>query len=57
MIEVDDKLRGMIYENASEQEMLAHARQAYPSMQADGRRRILTGETSLAEVMRVTSVA
>ncbi|MEP4147354.1 MAG: type II secretion system ATPase GspE [Halioglobus sp.] len=57
MIEVDDKLRGMIYDNASEQEMLAHARLEYPSMQTDGRRRILTGETSLAEVMRVTSVA
>ena len=52
-----DELRQLIYAGASEQEMLAHARQAYPSMQADGRRRILTGETSLAEVMRVTSVA
>ncbi|MEP5569362.1 MAG: type II secretion system ATPase GspE [Halioglobus sp.] len=57
MIEVDDQLRSMIYDNASEQKMLAYARQEYPSMQADGRRRILAGETSLAEVMRVTSVA
>ena len=56
MIEVDDRLRSMIYDNASEQEMLAYARQEYPSMQADGRRRILAGDTSLAEVMRVTSV-
>ena len=56
MIEVDDRLRNMIYDNASEQEMLAYARQEYPSMQADGRRRILAGDTSLAEVMRVTSV-
>ncbi len=57
LIEVDDTLRALIYEGASEQDMLAHARQHYPSMQADGRRRILAGETSLAEVMRVTSVA
>ena len=57
MIEVDDELGGMIYQDASEQDMLAHARKHYPSIQADGRRRILSGETSLAEVMRVTSVA
>ena len=57
MIEVDDTLRGMIYQDASEQEMLEYARQMYPSIQSDGRRRITTGETSLAEVMRVTSVA
>ena len=57
MIEVDDELRSMIYQDASEQDMLAHARMRYPSIQADGRRRILSGDTSLAEVMRVTSVA
>ena len=57
MIEVDETLRALIYEGASEQEMVAHARQLYPSIQSDGRRRILAGETSLAEVMRVTSVA
>ena len=57
LIEVDDTLRTLIYEGASEQDMLAHARQLYPSIQADGRRRILAGETSLAEVMRVTSVS
>lgn len=57
MIEVDEQLRSMIYEGASEQEMLAHARKLYPGINVDGRRRILAGETSLAEVMRVTSVA
>ena len=31
----------MIYEGASEQEMLKVARQQYPGIEADGRRRIL----------------
>jgi general secretion pathway protein E len=57
LIEVDDQLRGMIYQDASEQSMLEYARQRYPAIQEDGRRRILSGDTSLAEVMRVTSVA
>ncbi len=57
LIEVDEGLRLMIYEGASEQEMLRHARQHYPGMEADGRRRILAGDTSIAEVLRVTSVA
>jgi general secretion pathway protein E len=57
MIEIDDQLRGMIYEGASEQAMLEVARQRYPGIEADGRRRVLAGETSLAEVLRVTSVA
>ena len=56
LIEVDEALRGLIYEGASEQEMLAHARQHYPGIESDGRRRILTGQTSIAEVMRVTTV-
>ncbi|TGD74028.1 type II secretion system protein GspE [Mangrovimicrobium sediminis] len=57
LIEVDETMRSLIYESASEQSMVAHARKLYPSIQADGRRRILAGETSLAEVMRVTSIA
>jgi len=56
LIEVDETLRGLIYAGASEQAMLAHARKLYPSIQADGRRRILDGQTSLAEVLRVTAL-
>jgi len=55
LIEVDDALRLMIHQGASEQEMLEVARRAYPSIQEDGRRRILSGETSMAEVLRVTT--
>jgi general secretion pathway protein E len=57
LIEVDEELRTMIYDGASEQEMLEVARRNYPGIEADGRRRVLAGDTSLAEVLRVTSVS
>jgi len=56
LIEIDDHLRLMIHERASEQAMLAEARKRYPGIDADGRRRILAGETSIEEVLRVTAV-
>jgi general secretion pathway protein E len=57
LIEVDDAMRLMIHEGASEQEMLASARTRYPGILEDGRRRILAGETSVPEVLRVTTAA
>jgi general secretion pathway protein E len=56
LIEIDETLRKMIHEGAGEQEMLSYARLHYPGIEADGRRRILSGETSLEEVLRVTAV-
>jgi len=56
MIEIDDAMRQMIYESANEQDILKVARQHYPGIESDGRRRILAGETSIEEVMRVTSI-
>ncbi|PLW81927.1 type II secretion system protein GspE [Kineobactrum sediminis] len=56
LIEVNDALRLMIHEGASEQTMLQEARKHYPGIQEDGRRRVLAGETSIEEVLRVTSV-
>lgn len=56
LIEIDDSLRLMIHERASEQAMLIEARKRYPGIDADGRRRILAGETSIEEVLRVTAV-
>ena len=50
-------MRVMIYEGASEQGLLNHARQLYPGIESDGQRRILDGETSIEEVLRVTSLA
>ncbi len=57
LIEIDDRMRVMIHEGASEQEMLQLARRQYPGIEIDGRRRILAGETSIEEVLRVTSIA
>ena len=57
LIEIDDAMRQMIYESANEQDILTVARQHYPGIESDGRRRILAGETSIKEVLRVTSVA
>lgn len=57
LIEVDDQLRALIHDGASEQAMNEHARMRAASIQDDGRRRILEGDTSLQEVLRVTSVA
>jgi len=37
--------------------MLAEARQRCPGIEEDGRRRVLAGETSIEEVLRVTAVA
>ncbi len=54
LIEVDDELRGMIHDGASEQKMERHARISSGSMRHDGWRRALAGETTVAEVLRVS---
>lgn len=54
-IPIDAVLRNMIHENASEIKMEAHSRQASRSMRDDGCLRVLAGETSLEEVLRVTA--
>jgi general secretion pathway protein E len=56
MVEIDDAMRQMIYESANEQDIVKVARRNYPGIESDGRRRILAGETSIEEVMRVTSI-
>lgn len=56
LIEIDETLRLMIHEGEGEQAILKEARQRYPGIDVDGRRRILAGETSVEEVLRVTAV-
>lgn len=56
-VEIDDELRTLIHDSAAEQAITARARQRFPSILQDGRRRVLAGETSLQEVLRVTAVA
>jgi general secretion pathway protein E len=54
VIAVDDDMRGMIHDGASEQQLEQHARTMGPSIRADGRRRVLDGTTTIEEVQRVT---
>ncbi|HEY9033618.1 MAG TPA: type II secretion system protein GspE, partial [Pseudomonadales bacterium] len=55
-IEVDETIRRLIHDRASEQQLVEYARQSWPSIRDDGRRRVLAGDTTLEEVLRVTSV-
>ncbi|WP_251358875.1 type II secretion system ATPase GspE [Kangiella sp. TOML190] len=54
LVVIDEQMRTMIHNNASEQEMERHARKSTPSIRADGRDRILQGITTVEEVLRVT---
>ena len=54
LVAVDDKMRRKIHDRASEQELESYARTKTPSIRAHGRERVLAGETSVEEVLRVT---
>jgi general secretion pathway protein E len=54
LVAVDDAMRTMIHDGASEQDLERHARTLSPSIRDDGRRRVLAGNTTLDEVLRVT---
>jgi len=56
LIEMDEELQAMIHAGRSEPDMLRHVRVNTPGIIEDGHRRILMGDTSVEEVMRVTSV-
>ena len=54
LIVVDDQMRTMIHDGASEQDLEKYARNATPSIRDDGRAKVLRGETTIEEVLRVT---
>ena len=54
MVVVDEHMRGMIHDGTGEQDLERYARTKTPSIRQDGRRRVLAGETSIEEVLRVT---
>src|SRR5262249_26865753 len=54
LIVVDDAMRTMIHDGASEQEIERHARLSTPSIRDDGPARALRGDTTLEEILRVT---
>ncbi|MCB1875721.1 MAG: type II secretion system ATPase GspE [Chromatiales bacterium] len=51
---IDDNIRTLIHEGAGEHELERYARNKSGSIREDGVRRILRGETSVEEVIRVT---
>ncbi|WP_024327777.1 type II secretion system ATPase GspE [Thioalkalivibrio sp. AKL19] len=54
LVEVNERLRTLIHDNASEQAMVRAARENSVSLRADACRRVLDGTTSLEEMLRVT---
>jgi general secretion pathway protein E len=54
LVMVDDEMRTMIHDGAGEQALDRYARTRSPSIRQDGRRRVLAGETTIEEVLRVT---
>ncbi len=55
LVGVDDEMRTLIHNNASEQEIELYARKIEtPSIRADGRTKVLQGLTTVEEVLRVT---
>jgi len=54
LVMVDEAMRTMIHDGASEQELESHARKTTASIRDDGMRLVLAGETSLEEILRVT---
>lgn len=55
LIMIDEPLRGMIHKNESLQSIETYIRPHTPSIRQDGFNRVLAGDTSLAEILRVTT--
>jgi general secretion pathway protein E len=54
LVLVDDTMRTMIHDGSGEHELERYARTLTPSIRDDGRQRILSGVTTIEEVLRVT---
>jgi general secretion pathway protein E len=54
LVVVDEQLRDMIHDGAGEHQLEIHARTVTPSIWDHARERVLAGQTSLEEVLRVT---
>ncbi len=54
LVIVDDQMRTMIHDGAAEHELERYARTLTPSIRDDGLDKVLRGETTIEEVLRVT---
>jgi len=51
---IDEHMRTMIHDGASELELERYARTRTPGIRADGRAQVLAGVTTIEEVLKVT---
>lgn len=54
LISLDDRMREIVHDGVSEQDLERHARESSASIRADGRRLVMRGQTTLDEVLSVT---
>jgi len=54
LIAIDDTMRQLIHDRASEMDMAGYARRRCPGIRDDGRDKVLAGMTTVQEVLRVT---
>ena len=54
LVVVDYQMRTMIHDGGAEHDLERYARTMTPSIRDDGRAKILRGETTIEEVLRVT---
>jgi general secretion pathway protein E len=54
LFDIDEKLRTLIHDGAGEQDLEHYVHARHRSLFHDGMRRVLAGDTSLEEVLRVT---
>jgi len=54
LVVIDDTMRTMIHDGAAEHDLERYARTLTPSIRDDGRAKILAGESTIEEVLRVT---
>jgi len=54
LLHVDDNVRELIHEGASEREIEKYTRKNNPSIREDGKNKVLSGITTLDEILRVT---
>ena len=54
LVVVDDRIRQLIHDRVSEQELSGYARRVAPSIREDGKAKVLAGVTTVQEVLRVS---
>lgn len=55
IVPIDEQLRSMIHNDTPESNMMRYSRSHHASIRRDGIRRVLAGQTTLEEVLRVTT--